>query len=63
MKAEESEQYQLFETSQYKYRMFITDFKEVGGPSTASSSSMGLPRIEGIRIRRRADGHELCAQV
>ena len=26
--AEESEQYQLFETSQYKYRAFVTDFNE-----------------------------------
>jgi hypothetical protein len=28
MDAEEAEQYQLFETSQYKYRVFVTDFKE-----------------------------------
>src|SRR5947199_1304974 len=28
MEAEESEQYQLFETSQYKYRVFVTDFVE-----------------------------------
>jgi DDE family transposase len=26
--AEEAEQYQLFETSQYKYRVFVTDFSE-----------------------------------
>jgi hypothetical protein len=28
MDPEESEQYQLFETSQYKYRVFVTDFSE-----------------------------------
>jgi hypothetical protein len=28
MDAEESEQYQLFETSQYKYRVFVTDFSD-----------------------------------
>jgi hypothetical protein len=28
MDAEETEQYQLFETSQYKYRVFVTDFRE-----------------------------------
>jgi len=28
VEAEESEQYQLFETSQYKYRVFVTDFVE-----------------------------------
>jgi hypothetical protein len=28
MTAEETEQYQLFETSQYKYRVFVTDFSE-----------------------------------
>jgi Transposase DDE domain group 1 len=28
MDAEESEQYQLFETSQYKYRVFVTDFTD-----------------------------------
>jgi hypothetical protein len=28
MKAEESEQYQLFETSQYKYRVFVTDMPD-----------------------------------
>src|ERR1019366_506949 len=28
MKPEEAEQYQLFETSQYKYRVFVTDFSE-----------------------------------
>ena len=28
MEAEETEQYQLFETSQYKYRVFVTDFVE-----------------------------------
>ncbi|MGD1097344.1 MAG: hypothetical protein ABSB35_35835, partial [Bryobacteraceae bacterium] len=26
--AEESEQYQLFETSQYKYRVFVTDMSD-----------------------------------
>ena len=28
LEAEEAEQYQLFETSQYKYRVFVTDFVE-----------------------------------
>jgi hypothetical protein len=28
MEPEESEQYQLFETSQYKYRVFVTDFSD-----------------------------------
>jgi IS4 transposase len=28
MEPEEAEQYQLFETSQYKYRVFVTDFSE-----------------------------------
>ena len=28
MEAEEKEQYQLFETSQYKYRVFVTDLTE-----------------------------------
>jgi len=28
LEAEESEQYQLFETSQYKYRVFVTDLEE-----------------------------------
>ena len=28
VEAEEAEQYQLFETSQYKYRVFVTDFAE-----------------------------------
>jgi hypothetical protein len=28
MDAEESQQYQLFETSQYKYRVFVTDFSD-----------------------------------
>ena len=28
MEAEETEQYQLFETRQYKYRVFVTDFVE-----------------------------------
>jgi hypothetical protein len=28
MEAQEAEQYQLFETSQYKYRVFVTDFVE-----------------------------------
>ena len=28
MDAEETEQYQLFETSQYKYRVFVTDFSD-----------------------------------
>ena len=28
MEAEEAEQYQLFETSQYQYRVFVTDFVE-----------------------------------
>src|SRR5438067_3736285 len=28
LEAEEAEQYQLFETSQYKYRVFVTDFAE-----------------------------------
>jgi hypothetical protein len=28
MDAEESEPYQLFETSQYKYRVFVTDFSD-----------------------------------
>jgi hypothetical protein len=28
LEAEESEQYQLFETSQYKYRVFVTDMKD-----------------------------------
>ena len=28
VEAEKSEQYQLFETSQYKYRAFVTDFSE-----------------------------------
>jgi hypothetical protein len=28
MTAEETEQYQLFETSQYRYRVFVTDFSE-----------------------------------
>ncbi len=28
MKAEETEQYQLFETSQYKYRVFVTDLSD-----------------------------------
>ena len=28
METEEIEQYQLFETSQYKYRVFVTDFME-----------------------------------
>jgi len=26
--AEQPEQYQLFETSQYKYRVFVTDMKD-----------------------------------
>jgi len=28
LETEESEQYQLFETSQYKYRVFVTDLTE-----------------------------------